>query len=75
MSKLSHEEHEFMRLVFAETGGIPLKYVALTELPMAAEALRDRGFIQLQRSGRDTWMVAITGEGSAWAHMHLLRRH
>ena len=71
MSKLSHEEHEFMRLVFAETGGIPLKYVALTELPMAAEAL----FIQLQRSGRCTWVVAITGEGSAWAHLHLLRRH
>jgi len=64
-----------MRLVFAETGGIPFKYVALTELPLSAEALRTRGFIRLQQSGRDTWVVAITGEGSAWAHLHLLRRH
>ena len=75
MPKLSDEEREFMRLVFAETGGIPLKPVAMTDLPLAAEALRTRGFIKLQRSGRDTWMVAITGEGSAWAHLHLLRRH
>ena len=45
MPKLSDEEREFMRLVFAETGGIPLKPVAMTELPLAAEALRTRGFI------------------------------
>ena len=38
-------------------------YVALTELPVAAEALSIRRFVQLQRSGRDTWVVAITGEG------------
>ena len=75
MPKLSDEEREFMRLVFAVTGGIPFKYIALTEMPPAAEALRTRGFIKLQRSGRDTWVVAITGEGSAWAHLHLLRRH
>ena len=31
-----------MRLVFEETGGIPFKHVALTELPVVAEALRDR---------------------------------
>ena len=74
MPKLSDEEREFMRLVFAETGGIPLKPVAMTDLPLA-EALRTRGFIKLQRSGRDTWVVAITGEGSAWAHLHVLRRH
>ena len=75
MPKLSDEERDFMRLVFEETGGIPFKHVALTELPVVAEALRTRGFIKVQRSGRDTWMVAITGEGSAWAHLHLLRRH
>ena len=51
--KLSDPEREFMRLVFEETGGIPLK--PMTELPVAAEALRTRGFIKLQRSGRDTW--------------------
>ncbi len=77
MPKLSDEERDFMRLVFEETGGIPFKHVALTELPVVAEALRDRGFIKLQRrrSGPYTWAVAITGEGSAWAHLHLLRRH
>ncbi len=72
MPKLSDEEREFMRLVFEETGGIPLKYVALTELPVAAEALSIRGFIQLRRSGRDTWVLAITGEGSAWAHLQFV---
>ena len=75
MPKLSDEEREFMRLVFEETGGIPFRYVALTELPVAAEALSTKGFIRLQRAGRDTWAVAISGEGSAWAHLHLLRRH
>ena len=70
--KLSDEEHDFMQLVFEETGGIPFKPVAMTELPTAAEALRTRGYIKLQRSGRDTWVVAITGEGSAWAHLHLV---
>ncbi len=66
-----------MRLVFDETGGIPFKYVDITELPVAAEALSIRGFVTLQRrhSGPYTWAVAITGEGSAWAHLHLLRRH
>ena len=49
--KLSNQEREFMRLVFEETGGIPLKPVAMTDLPLAAEALRTRGFIKLQRSG------------------------
>ena len=70
MPKLSDEERDFMRLVFEETGGIPFKYVALTEMPVAAEALRTKGFIELQRAGRDT--VAITGEGSAWAHLHFV---
>jgi hypothetical protein len=70
--KLSDEEHEFMRVVFEQTGGIPLKFVALTDLPVAAEALGLRGFIQVQRSGRDTWVVAITGDGSAWGHLHFV---
>jgi hypothetical protein len=51
--KLSAEERDFLRLVFEETGGIPFKYVALTELPVAAEALGSRGFIELRRSGRE----------------------
>jgi hypothetical protein len=72
--KLSNEERDFMRLVFEETGGIPFKYVALTDAPVAAAALNNRGFIELSQSGPDTWVVAITGEGSAWAHLHLLRR-
>lgn len=70
--KLTAEEHEFMRLVFAETGGIPRKYVAQAGLPAAAEALSLRGFIDLRRSGPDTWVVAMTGEGSAWAHLHFV---
>jgi hypothetical protein len=72
--KLSDEEREFMRVVFDDTGGIPFKYIALTELPIAAEALSLRGFIELRQSGRDTWVVAITGEGSAWAHLHFVGR-
>ena len=72
--KLSDEESEFMRLVFEETGGIPFKYAPVTELTVAAEALSIRSFIEVQRSGPYTWVVAITGEGSAWAHLHLLRR-
>ena len=72
--KLTAEEREFMKLVFEETAGIPLKLVAMTELPVAADALRTRGFIKVQRSGRDTWVIAITGEGSAWAHLHLVGR-
>ena len=70
--KLSDQEREFMRLVFEETSGIPFKYVALTETPVAAVALSNRGFIDLRQSGPDTWVVALTGEGSAWAHLHLL---
>ena len=70
--KLSNDEREFMRLVFEETGGIPFKYVALTELPTVAEALSTKGFIRVQRAGRGTWAVAITGEGSAWAHVQFV---
>ena len=61
-----------MRLVFEETGGIPLKSVAMTELPLAAEALRTRRFIKVQRTGRETRVVAITGEGSAWTHLRFV---
>ena len=50
--KLSDEERDFMRLVFEETGGIPWNPVALTELPVVAEALRTRGFI---KSGLKPW--------------------
>ncbi len=71
--KLSDEERDFMRLVFEETGSIPFKYVAMTELPVAAEAISRRGFIELRRSGRDPWVVGIAGEGSAWAHTHLVK--
>lgn len=67
--KLTADEREFVRVVFAETGGIRGKYAALTELPVAAEALSIRGLIDLRRSGPDTWVVALMGEGSAWAHL------
>jgi hypothetical protein len=72
--KLSGDEREFMRLVFDETGGIPSKFVALTDLPVAAEGLQILGLIELRRRSLDTWVVALTGEGSAWAHLHFVAR-
>jgi hypothetical protein len=53
--KLSGEERDFMQLVFEETGGIPLKYIAPTELPLVAEALSIHGMVDLRRRGPDTW--------------------
>ena len=70
--KLSDGGRDFLRLVFDETGGIPLNYVALTDLPVAAQALVVEGFLVLRPSGPDTWQVALTSEGSAWAHLHFV---
>ena len=41
---------------------------------VAAHALSERGLLDVQRTARDTWVVALTGEGAAWAHIHLLGR-
>ena len=63
-----------MRIVFEETGGILHTYVVITELPVAAEAISIRGLIKVLREGQYTWAIALTGEGSAWAHLHLVGR-
>jgi hypothetical protein len=72
--KLSDDEREFMHLVFDETGGIPSKFVALTDLPIAAEGLQILGLVELRHRSLHTWVVALTGEGSAWAHLHFVAR-
>ena len=43
-------------------------------MPVVAEALSIRGLIEVLRKGPYTWVVALTGEGSAWAHLHLVGR-
>ena len=66
------EERELLRHVFDVGGGIPGKFVALTELPLIAVVLRDKGMVDLQRMSPDTWRIALTGKGSAWAHVHFV---
>ena len=57
------EEHDLLRLVYAETHGRLEKRTALTELPAAALALARKGYITIREDGPDLWQVALTEHG------------
>jgi hypothetical protein len=63
---------KLMRLAFEETGGIPGKFAALTELPFAAISLHDKGMLLVLPIGPATWGLALSGEGSAWPHLQFV---
>ena len=48
---MTDEEHDLLRLVYAEAHGRLDKWVALTELPAAALALARNGYITVLQDG------------------------
>jgi hypothetical protein len=62
---VTDEEHDLLRLVYAEAKGSVKKWVALTELPAAALALARNGYINVHQAGAHTWQVAMTESGRA----------
>ena len=63
---MTDEEHDLLQLVYAEAQGQAEKWVALTELPLAALALSRNGYInRYQEAGADVWRIALTESGRA----------
>ncbi len=63
---MNAEEHDLLRVIHAEAQGRAEKWVAVTELPMAALALQRNGYLAVQ-DGPDLWHVALTESGRALA--------
>jgi hypothetical protein len=62
---VTDEEHDLLRLVYAEAEGRVGKWVALTELPSAALALARNGYITVVQDGSDLWHIVLTESGQA----------
>ena len=62
---MTDEEHDLLRVIYAEAQGSVKKWVAMTELPSAALALARNGYINLHQAGASTWQVALTQSGQA----------
>jgi len=61
---LTDDEHDLLQLIYSEAQGQAEKWVALTELPLAALALSRNGYInRYQEAGADLWRVALTESG------------
>ena len=64
---MTDEEHDLLQIVYAETLGRVGKWVALTELPLAALALERNGYITVVQGGSAIWHVTLTESGRALA--------
>jgi hypothetical protein len=64
---VTEDEHDLLQLVFAETLDRLNKWVALTELPLAALALERNGYLAVVQDGPDLWRVALTDSGRVLA--------
>jgi hypothetical protein len=69
---LNDDEEQFLRLVFEESGGLPGRFIPLTEVPVAAIALHNKRLLIVQQISPSTWTVALTGNGSAEAHVRFV---
>ncbi len=64
---MTTEEHDLLLLVYAEAQGRVGKWVALTELPLAARALERNGYLAVVQHGADLWRIALTDRGRVLA--------
>ena len=69
---LNPDEKDLLRLVFEESGGVPGKFMPVTEVSVAALALANKGLLIIQQLGAGRWGVALTGAGSAEAHVRFV---
>ncbi len=64
---MTDEEHDLLRVIYAEAQGRAEKWVALTEIPSAALVLARNGYLNVRQTGANTWRVALTESGRALA--------
>jgi hypothetical protein len=64
---VTDEEHDLLRVIYAEAQGRAEKWVAVTELPSAALAVSRKGYLTVMRDRPDLWHVALTESGRALA--------
>ena len=64
---MTDEEHDLLRVIYAEAKGRAEKWVAVTELPSAALVLARTGYLTVMRDGPDLWHVALTEPGRVLA--------
>ena len=60
---MTGEEHDLIRVIYAEAQGRAEKWVAVTELPAAALVLARNGYLTVMQDGSDLWHVALTESG------------
>ncbi len=48
---MTDEEHDLLRVIYAEAQGLAEKWVALTELPVVAMALARNGYLTVMQDG------------------------
>jgi hypothetical protein len=64
---VTDEEHDLLRVIYAEAQGRAEKWVAVTELPSVALVLARTGYLTVMRDGSDLWHVALTDRGQELA--------
>ena len=64
---MTDEEHDLLRVIYAEAQGKAEKWVAVTELPSAALILARTGYLTVMRDGSDLWRIALTDSGRVLA--------
>ncbi len=60
---MTDEEHDLLRVIYAEAQGQAEKWVAVTKLPSVGLVLVRNGYITVMQDGPDLWRVALTESG------------